>query len=159
MNKGYTIRAIPAGGAGVPAALALVRRVFMEFEAPDYTEEGVREFMDFIAPEAVAQKMTGGQLLLWGCFEGEKIIGIIATRAPGHIALLFVDKEYHRRGIAKALCNTAAAFGRQQNACDKITVNSSPYAVPAYRGMGFTETAEELTVNGLRFTPMEKPLV
>ena len=54
-------------------------------------------------------------------------------------------------GIGKALFNAV------KNECpsDKITVNSSPYAVPIYHKLGFTDTDTEQVVNGLRFTPME----
>lgn len=37
----------------------------------------------------------------------------------------------------------------------EITVNSSPYAVKIYKHLGFVPTAEEQTVNGIRFTPMK----
>lgn len=37
-----------------------------------------------------------------------------------------------------------------------MTVNSSPYAVPVYEKLGFHATGSEQTVNGLRFTPMER---
>ena len=135
--------------------LDLVWRVFEEFEAPDYSAEGVREFKAFIATEAVKQRMCNNELLLWGYFDDEKIVGMIATRPPCHIALLFVEKEYHRRGIARSLYNTVLAFYNTNTPCPEITVNSSPYATKIYGRLGFVPTNTEQTVNGLRFTPMK----
>lgn len=131
----------------IAKALFLVWQVFQEYEAPDYTKEGVREFYKSIHDESYLSKLD-----LYGAFVGEKLVGIIATRNAGtHIALFFVDGKYHRQGIGKHLFQTV------QNKCcsDKMTVNSSPYAVPVYHKLGFTDTNAEQTVNGLRFTPME----
>jgi predicted GNAT family N-acyltransferase len=36
----------------------------------------------------------------------------------------------------------------------ELTVNSSPNAVSAYRALGFVQSGEEKTVNGIRFVPM-----
>lgn len=36
----------------------------------------------------------------------------------------------------------------------RLTVNSSPYAVPAYEKLGFQLNGEEETVSGIRFQPM-----
>ena len=38
----------------LPAASALAGRVFAEFEAPEYSPEGIGTFLRFVAPEALA---------------------------------------------------------------------------------------------------------
>lgn len=129
-------------------ALELVLRVFMEFEAPDYPEEGVEEFKRFIALDAMAPLVASGERPMWCCETDGKIVGVIAVRNDTHICLLFVDKAYHRRGIARALFE-AASQGRAF-----MTVFSSPYAVGAYQKLGFVPTDTEQLQNGLRFTPM-----
>ena len=76
-------------------------------------------------------------------------------RPPSHISLMFVDKQYQRRGIARRLFETVLDCRDivDGNAC--ITVNSSPYVVEIYRRLGFQPTGEERTENGIRFTPMK----
>lgn len=147
-------------------ATRLVWDVFSEFEAPGYEQQGVDEFRRYIESNAVATRMNTGELKLWGGFEGGVLTGVIAIRerepgAPktdfngyGHISLLFVRKEYHRRGQARALFETAKQACAESGA-KEITVNSSPYAVEAYRRMGFAPTDEERCVNGIRYTPMK----
>ena len=86
-------------------ALDLVWNVFREYEAPDYSDEGVGEFYKSIHDENYLSK-----LCLYGAFISETLIGVIATRSEGtHIALFFVDGRHQGKGIGKALFQTAAA--------------------------------------------------
>lgn len=155
MNSDYIIKQIDNTSVDKSHAMDLVWRVFLEFEAPEYSDEGIQEFKDFISLSAVKQRMSLDQFLMWGCFDNEKIIGIIATRPPCHISLLFVDKKHHRQGIARALYAIVLDYFKSNSDYCAVTVNSSPYALEAYRGLGFMDTDKEQTVNGLRFIPMK----
>lgn len=129
------------------SALDLVNKVFMEYEAPDYSEEGIEEFNKSMRDEEYLSK-----LCMYGAFADERLIGVIATRSEGtHIALFFVDSDFQGKGVGRSLFQTVVADCNS----NRITVNSSPYAVPIYKKLGFTETDTEQAVNGLRFTPME----
>lgn len=129
------------------SALSLVWAVFQKYESPDYSIEGTAEFDKSIHdPDFIAR------LTFYGAFRSAELIGVIAVRSSGsHIALLFVAGEYHRKGIGRMLFETVLT----NCTADSITVNSSPFAVPFYHKLGFTDTDAEQTVNGLRFTPME----
>lgn len=127
-------------------ALELAWRVFLSFEAPDYSPEGVAEFRkslddsDFVA-----------RLRFFGAWEADRLIGVLATRNNGgHIALFFVDEAFQRQGIGRSLFTYASLL----NPYDRMTVNASPYAVPVYQRLGFVETMPEQVTNGLRYTPM-----
>lgn len=144
----------PLREAEIPAASALVRRVFAEFEAPDYVQEGIDAFHRFIAPEALAEQFRSGSLKLWGAFRQDSLAGVAAARNQNHICLLFVDKPYHRQGIARALFTAVLNLCRTDPAISRITVNSSPYAAGIYRKLGFTATDAERIADGIRFTPM-----
>lgn len=136
-------------------ALDLVWQVFLEFEAPDYSDEGIQEFENFIALNSIEQKINKNEMLFWGCFCGENLVGVAATRQPCHISLLFVDKEHHRRGIGRVLLNTVTSFYKETGVYREMTVNSSSYAAEVYRKLGFMDTGTEQLVNGIRFTPMK----
>ena len=144
----------PLREAEIPAASALVRRVFAEFEAPDYAQEGIDVFHRFIAPEALTEQFRTGALMLWGAFRQDTLAGVAAVRNRSHISLLFVDASCHRQGIARALFSAVRDFCRTDPAVSRITVNSSPYAVEIYRRLGFTATDAERVTDGIRFTPM-----
>ena len=143
MMEGITIKCID----NKEMALSLVWNVFLEFEAPEYSEDGIKEFHTSIHEEAYLR-----QLCMHGAFLDDKLVGVIATRnEKSHIALFFVDGKYHRQGIGRKLFEAAKSDCNS----DKITVNSSPYAVPVYTKLGFHQTDKEQVVNGIRFTPME----
>lgn len=152
-NCSYEIRMMGTDSGGIGAAMELVWRVFAEFEALEYSDEGIAEFQSFIKPDAVRLRLKQNAFCLWGAYEGDTIVGVIASRLPCHIALLFVEKTYHRRGIAKALYQAVLDYYGEEV---EMTVNSSPYALEAYRHLGFVETDTEQVVNGLRFIPMKR---
>lgn len=136
-------------------ALALVYNVFMEFEAPDYSEQGIRTFTDFIEFNSIKNMIQDNILNLWACYDREKIVGVIATKQVSHICMMFVDKNYHRKGIAKSLFKTVLNTVKDNPKIKEITVNSSPYAVKFYHKLGFLDTNEEQTVDGIMFTSMK----
>lgn len=128
-------------------AVTLVWEVFQEFEAPGYSPEGVDTFHRIIhTPETI------NRLEMYGAFEGQKLTGVLATRSSGtHISLFFVHSEHLRQGIGSKLFRHLTS----NSTVEKITVNSSPYAVEVYHRMGFTDTDKELLTDGIRYTPME----
>lgn len=139
----------------IPAAIDLIWTVFDEFEGPDYSTEGVKEFRRSINQETLTGMVERGEMRLWGCNVNGQLAGVIATRGADHISLLFVRKENHRQGIARTLFDRVVLECRDQNGVNRITVNSSPYAVEVYHRLGFVDTDTEKTINGIRFTPME----
>lgn len=159
--KGYVMREIrPIAGdqAGIlTQAMGLVRDVFNEFEAPEYPPEGVREFMDYIQPNAMAARIRRGGLLVWGLWQCGALAGVLALRPPGHISLLFVHKAYHRQGMARALFIVARTRALQAGAAEML-VHAAPYALDVYSRFGFTPTGPEVLENGIRYIPMRLPL-
>ncbi len=138
----------------------LVWEVFEKYEAPGYRKEGVETFRAFIAPDNLRWMVGEGSLRIYCCFDGERLVGIIALRGLSHIALLFVREPYHRRGIAGNLLKMALAeLKMREPDVDELTVHSSLYAIPIYEKMGFTIQADEIQQDhGIRFMPMEKRL-
>lgn len=132
-------------------AMALVKRVFMEFEAPDYEQKGIDFFLDYINENAMEQRIKNGEIAVWSATVDYVLVGVVAMRPPNALSLLFVDRDWHRKGIARRMFEHALAY--QKNDAP-VTVNSSPYAVEAYRRIGFTETGPEETAFGMRFQPM-----
>ena len=123
----------------------LCRRVFLEFEAPEYPPEGVEAFDTYLADAAQVNSLTA-----FCAWEGSRPLGVLAAEGS-HIALFFVDPAFHRQGIGRRLFQAYMAEGGR----GRVTVHSSPYAVEVYRHLGFSPTAEEqLSPDGIRYTPM-----
>ena len=147
----FTVRRLTP--AELPEALTLIWRVFSRFEAPEYADEGIREFRASLDDFDRNRAMD-----FYGAFEKDALLGVLAMRQPRHIGYFFVDGAHHGRGVGRALYDAM----RRDYGPGTVTVNSSPFAVEIYRHLGFVPTGEEQTVNGLHFTPMrcegkEKP--
>ncbi|ADL02966.1 GNAT family N-acetyltransferase [Lacrimispora saccharolytica] len=155
MNENYRIARLNIDSIKKYGALDLVWKIFEEFEAPDYPDEGIEEFRKFLDFETIKQKISRNEMFFWGCFSGDAIVGVIAARQPCHISLLFVNKEHHRRGIGRELFHTVTSFYAAAGIHQEITVHSSPYAVEVYHKLGFVDTDTEQLLNGIRFTPMK----
>ena len=130
----------------MPIAVDLIWRTFLEFEAPDYTEEGINEFK-----RSINDKKWMSQRDFWGAFDNGVMLGVIATLEYKHISLFFVDGRYHRQGIGKMLYNKVCEL----NETGTYTVNSSPYARKIYEHLGFVYTDKKQCVSGLIFYPMK----
>lgn len=112
-------------------AIDLIWTTFLQFEAPDYSEEGVQSFKDFIENQEIHK-----QLEFWGAYDAEELKGVIATNENRkHICCFFVKSQYHRQGIGRKLWE----YLRENSENETITVNSSPYAVPVYHKLGFVD--------------------
>ncbi|HWR61700.1 MAG TPA: GNAT family N-acetyltransferase [Clostridia bacterium] len=135
----------------------MVWEVFMEFEAPDYSDEGLNTFRAFIAPERLQNEMENKGYKIFCCFDGEMPVGVIGLRSLSHVSLLFVKSSYHKRGIARKLMELAIGeIIRARPGASELTVNSSPYAVEIYRRLGFFPTDRMLKMDGIIFMPMKK---
>ena len=153
MSADVRYRAMQAGEAEAVSALILAS--FDEFIGPDYEgEEGIAEFRRFAAPEALAARAAGDHLVRVATVDGA-LAGMIEIREHNHVALLFVDKAYQRRGLARGLLEAALADARAVDPdVERVTVNSSRYGVAAYEKLGFRQTGPERSVNGIVFIPM-----
>ena len=140
-------------------ALNLVNKVFSEFVAIDYSEQGQNTFESYLKNklQEVTADLNSGHKKIWAYYQNNAIIGVIATQNTSHISLMFVDKQYHNKGIAKQLLGTVLEELRAKNIM-QVTVNSSPYAVKIYERLGFVQTAEQQESDGIIFIPMMRKL-
>jgi predicted GNAT family N-acyltransferase len=137
-------------------ALDLVNQAFSEFVAADYSEQGKITFQDYLKTkyDEVSSDLQTGHKKIWGFYENGEIVGVIATRECNHIALMFVDKQHHKKGIARQLFETVLAEVKNNTDITQITVNSSPYAVKAYERLGFKQTSGRQEKDGIIYVPM-----
>ena len=128
-------------------ALLFTKKVYIECKDESYSEQGIETFCKFINNKKITKSFK-----VYGAFEDNVLKGIIATdRRKRHISLFFVDKVSQGKGIGKKLMSIVI----DDNENSFITVNSSRYAVPIYKKIGFIKTEEEKEQDGLKFTPMK----
>lgn len=133
-------------------ALELVKNTFNKFEATDYSEAGIKSFYKFVNYENIKRQLNDN-LKMMVATDYKKIIGVIAIRDDSHIAMLFVDKNYHNQGVGKSLIREAKGEYNLNNT--DLTVNSSPYAVEFYEKIGFKKQDDEKEIDGIKFIPMK----
>jgi len=137
-------------------AMALAYRTFRKFVAPDYTEEGIKNFVDFISDQHLFRMFTVDEYHLWVARdEADEIIGMATLRSGNHISLLFVDENHQKLGVGRNLLKELEDFAKDGGK-NFLTVNASPYGVPFYHRVGFADTGKETVNGGMLITPMRK---
>ena len=136
-------------------AMNLAWDTFILYEAPEYTKEGITSFRNFVRDPILKTLFIEGKYNVLAAFNNNIIVGIIGVRNETHISLLFVDSEYHKKGIARRLVEKTFERTYEKYGKREMTVNSSPYAVGFYHKMGFVDTDIEQTTDGIRYTPMK----
>lgn len=136
-------------------AMGLAWKTFLEFEARDYSMEGIRSFEDFITDTNLKRMFDVGAYQMIIASRSNRMVGMLTLRNEMHISLLFVDKNYHRQGIGRALIRCIAAYVRDELGKSRLTVNASPYGVPFYHRIGFRDLGPEKCQDGILYTPME----
>ena len=77
----------------------MIWEVFLQFEAPDYSDEGIQSFKDFIENDEILKTLE-----FFGAYEQDELKGVIATSENRkHICCFFVKAKYHRQGIGRTL--------------------------------------------------------
>lgn len=140
------------------AAISLAWSTFLQFEAEIYGKEGTDHFRDFISSEELQRMFLLDEYKMFVALCEEKIVGVISLRDTNHISLLFVDKEFHKRGIGRYLVREACSVVREESDKQVITVNAAPYATEFYHKLGFKDVAAMQKADGITFTPMGKNL-
>lgn len=126
--------------------LELVWSVFLEYEAPDYTEEGINEFK-----KTIDNMNWINDREFYGAYIDNTLTGVIATKDKTHIALFFVEGKNHNKGIGRMLFNKINTL----NEDNYMTVNSSLFAHDIYKHLGFIDTDTEQCIHGIKFYPMK----
>ena len=128
---------------------------FVRFDAPDYSQEGIENFYKFVNDDMLRKMFVAGHYQLFIAMDSDKYVGMLSLREKKHISLLFVDEKYHNHGVASALLTFVCRYAVLEEGIDRLTVNSSPYAVEFYHKKGFKDLQGETVADGIRFTPME----
>ena len=107
-------------------------------------------FKEELSHRGFRYRVSNSQFKHFVYIKDGEIVGFIAIKNENHIFHLFVHKEFHRQGIAKALWE----FVKNSFDVSEMEVNSSLYAIKVYESFGFVICDEEKFFFELRFQPM-----
>lgn len=137
-------------------AMKMIWRTFLKYEGKDYTEEGIRNFFDFITDDDLYTAFLKGDYQMMVAVDGSRVIGAGTIRNKNHLSLLFVDEEYQRKGIGKAILNGLCRYLKEEEGERCMSLKAAPYAVEFYHKLGFYIVKPEEEYSGIRVTAMEK---
>lgn len=126
-------------------AVDLVWQVFLQFEAPEYSSDGIAHFR-----ASLDDRKRVNAMKWYGAFDNGNLVGVLSMRESQHIGGFFVKAEHQGKGFGRMLFDAM----KQDYERQEFTVNSSPCAVKIYEHLGFTGISDEQVVDGLKFTPM-----
>lgn len=120
----------------------------------DFAEGGLDFFLRTANNQSIKEYMEQG-FIYWVATIDSKIVGVVAIKDFSHLFHLFVDKDHHKKGIAKKLWDEVFKCSLSESDKKKFTLNSTSYALPVYERWGFVTTDKEQERHGIRFTPMK----
>lgn len=137
-------------------AIKMIWKTFMKFEGEDYSEEGIQNFFDFISDDKLYVSFLRGDYQMMVALDANRVIGAASIRNGNHLSLLFVDEEYHHRGVGSALMKKLFEYLKTEAGERYMSLKAAPYAVNFYRKLGFHAVTPEEEISGIRVTGMEK---
>jgi GNAT superfamily N-acetyltransferase len=143
----------PLDPADLPACARLLRASAIEFIVHESSREGACTFLRENDEAGMRGHVAAGHVY-HVAVDGGAIAGFIAIRANSHVFHMFIDKRWHRQGLARRLWEVARAATLARGGSGSFTVNASNFAVPVYTSFGFERTAPTQCVKGLYFNPM-----
>ncbi|RON77734.1 GNAT family N-acetyltransferase [Pseudomonas fluorescens] len=88
----------------------------------------------------------------------DKPVGVGMAQASGDISLCYVQPEYFRRGVGRALMQDLEGWMRVRGVAH-ADLNSTRTGRAFYRRLGYRESAPPVEYQGLQTLPMHKSLV
>lgn len=139
-------------------AMNMIWRTFLEYDGKDYTQEGIKNFFDFITDSDLYTAFLRGEYQMMVALAQGRIIGVGSLRNKNHLSLLFVDGAYHHMGVGSAILIRLCDYLEREMGEQYMSLKAAPYAVDFYRKLGFRVVQPEEEHSGIRVTSMIKVL-
>lgn len=137
-----------------PAISSLVHASFLAHVAPDWEAVAKETLLRDTSAEKLAARIAESVIVLV-YEEAGTILGVILLPRPTLVQLCFVASGHTGKGIGRSLWEVARARLEEKFPDVKtVELNSSPYAVAAYRALGFYPISEPFLRGGAVATRM-----
>ncbi len=143
-----------ASQSDAEALSALVRESFLALAAADWDEPAVARFLSESEPPRLAAAIASSFLACAG-YVGDELAGLVLMPRPALLGMLFVAPSHVGKGVARALWEHARAeVELRAPEVKTVELNSTPFALPAYRALGFFPISERFNLEGCVATRM-----
>lgn len=155
MNNDFNVRLMKAGEE--ESVFSLVLQVFGDFVAPEYSHQGAATFLNMISIDFF--KENNSEKFTIVAEHKNRLVAMMSVIQCRHIALLFVDSDYQKKGIGRQLIQFGIRKCLEYSpATNVISVSSTPNAQSFYERAGFVKKGEEKNENGMKYIPMERSI-
>ena len=132
----------------------VVQAGFSAHVAPDWELSAQQDFLRDTTAEKLAASISEAAFVAV-CEGGGQVLGVIAMPRPNLVQLFFVAPGHLRCGIGRSLWEAARSHIEERYPdVTTVELNSTPYAVPAYRALGFFPISEPFRRKGAVATRM-----
>ena len=109
---------------------------------------------EYIAEYHLESVYDACELILWGVFEGNQMVGVSGMQSDGLITMLYVLPQCQNRGYGSKLLKTMRQYAKESCNFSKVTVNANPAWTSFYFAkMGFTYVNPDQDIKA-PFVPM-----
>jgi len=120
-----------------------------EFISCEYTEQGAAVMLASMTPKVIRSNFDQAYEY-FVTEENNEIVAVLGIKQGNHIFHCFVDKNHHRIHFGKNLWQYWLANAKPE----RVTVNSSRYAIKFYQSLGFSSNHDIFEKNGVTCYPM-----
>ena len=135
------------------AAIAVAWVTFQQIASQVSNEEAANTFREGLTSTQLYIEFLQGRYPVFCAYKGQKVIGVLSMRNESHISLLFVRREFQRKGIGVKLLEQCKEYCKSKG-IETVTVNAIATGVPFYAANGFEAVEAERVEHGLGYTPM-----
>jgi GNAT superfamily N-acetyltransferase len=136
----------------------LMVRSFDEFIGAGYPRSGVRDFLAYVSTQAIGERLRRQHTILVA-LDGARIVGAVDIDDYRHIDLLFIEKAYHGKGIARELVQRCIELALEARpSLKELTADTSDFGQRAYESMGFEPAGPQMVEHGRHFQRMRLKL-
>jgi GNAT superfamily N-acetyltransferase len=143
----------------VEAASLLIMRTYAEYNHDEGVAEATESYIEAYDPTSnldELKKRFGRTPICYVAIENQSVVGVVRG-VPGRLINLFVDGQYHRRGIGKKLLLRFESECQKRDA-HKIKTNASIFGILFYEANGYKKSTGVRNLKGLLVQPMRKRL-
>ena len=132
----------------------LVRSSFRAVSSANWSQAASAQFLEDSSPENMRDRLASAAFAALATASG-MTAGFILMSRPTILSMLFVHPDWLRRGVGRTLWEAAREHTEGTHArVTTIELNSTTYALPFYRSLGFMPISGSFEINGARATRM-----
>ncbi len=143
-----------ANAQDASAISALVQAGFVKHIASDWEVSAQQSFIGDTSAEKLTPKLAEAAICILAV-QGDQVLGVIMLPRPTLVQLLFVAPDHLRKGVARSLWGAVRTqLAEKHPEVTTVELNSSPYAVAAYKALGFFPISQPFRRKGAIATRM-----